>query len=525
MLNYHQLGEELAVARQGNRQAAGWLPSAADGWPAPEELDLERLRWNPDVLRAGLRRPLILVGGFAANGLCRVEEYGGRRYLGQQVWPPFHFHPTSGNWRIHPLSELNRGELVPTGLLIGQYQPLLMFLQQELGYRLDHDLFLFPYCWTESNRTSGRRLAGFIQQVLEARGGEEVDVLSHSMGGLVARVAGLLFGAPLRRCIYLACPFFGAGKAYFNLHPGQTLQLVDNLLLNRLISRFSPETLLNRDQTLRQCFQSWPSLFELLPDGHAFSQGWAPVGRVEYPASESQADIDAARASTMSVDKKNFWSNTWFGDAAVFGQYPEDGLRLFGSEAPRPQPGDMELIAQKLDFYGLNIYSGGRVKAGADGTAVPVWLEQGHARNALSWAVAPESLRWGPRFIAERYKLPVLITENGMSNLDWVHADGAVHDPQRIDYTRRYLLELHKAVADGADIRGYFHWSIMDNFEWAEGYKDRFGLIHVDFATLKRTLKDSAHWYAEVIASNGGVLATPHAGLDRSLFVYEGAAV
>ncbi len=235
------------------------------------------------MLSRGVRRPLILVGGFAANGLCRVEEFEARRYLGQQVWPPFHFHPTSGNWRIHPLSELKRGELIPTGPLIGQYEPLLLFLQQELGYRMDHDLFVFSYCWTESNLTSGRRLAGFIQQVLGQRGGEGVDILSHSMGGLVTRVAGLIFGAPLRRCIYLACPFFGAAKAYFNLHPGQTLQLVDNLLLNRLISRFSPETLLSREQTLRQCFQSWPSIFELLPDGYAFSQGWAPVGRRSFP--------------------------------------------------------------------------------------------------------------------------------------------------------------------------------------------------------------------------------------------------
>jgi len=250
--------------------------------------------------------------------------------------------------------------------------------------------------------------------------------------------------------------------------------------------------------------------------------GWAPVGRVEYPATETKADIDAARASTMSVDKKNFWSNTWFGDAAVFGHYPEDGLKLFGSEAPTPKAGDMELIAQKIDFYGLNIYSGGRVKADADGKPTPVWLEQGHARNALSWAVAPESLRWGPRFIYERYKLPVIITENGMTNLDWVHSDGAVHDPQRIDFTRKYLIELNKAVADGANITGYFHWSIMDNFEWAEGYKDRFGLIHVDFETQKRTLKDSAHWYSEVISSNGKILETPHAGLEKSVFVYEG---
>ncbi len=252
--------------------------------------------------------------------------------------------------------------------------------------------------------------------------------------------------------------------------------------------------------------------------------GWAPVGKVDYPATDSPADIDAARASTMAATDKSVWSNTWFGDAAIFGRYPEDALKVFGADAPKPHPGDMETISQKLDFYGVNIYSGARVKAGENGKAVPMPLGAGHARNALDWAVAPEALRWGPRFLHERYKLPVIITENGMTNLDWVHMDGAVHDPQRIDYTRRYLVQLRRAIQDGADIRGYFHWSIMDNFEWAEGYKDRFGLVHVDFETQKRTLKDSAHWYAEVIASNGKILEDSHAGLDRSIYIYGGAA-
>ncbi len=380
MLNYHQLGNGLAEALQANRQAKGWLPSAADDWPAPEELDLERHRWSPEVLRAGIRRPLILVGGFAANGLSRVEEYGGRRYLGQQVWPPFHFHPTSGNWRIHALSELNRGELVPTSLLIGQYEPLLLFLQQELGYRLDHDLFLFPYCWTESNRTSGRRLAGFIRQVLERRGDEEVDILSHSMGGLVARVAGLLYGAPLRRCIYLACPFFGAGKAYFNLHPGQTLQLVDNLLLNRLISRFSPETLLNREQTLRQCFQSWPSLFELLPDGHAFSQGWAPVGRRSFPDGQ-RLQANQWEAAYCEDASTAFPAELQKAVAEAMALKDELGLRmpgtryltLYSAAFPTPSRVDITLEMSLFTVFG-QVYD--LDNAGGDGT-VPSFSGKG----------------------------------------------------------------------------------------------------------------------------------------------------
>ena len=96
-----------------------------------------------------------------------------------------------------------------------------------------------------------------------------------------------------------------------------------------------------------------------------------------------------------------------------------------------------------------------------------------------------------------------MITENGFAGLDWVGVDGAVHDPQRIDFTRRYLAELAHAIGDGVDVRGYFHWSLMDNFEWADGYRQRFGLIHVDYKTLRRTPKDSARWYANVIRTNG----------------------
>jgi len=117
--------------------------------------------------------------------------------------------------------------------------------------------------------------------------------------------------------------------------------------------------------------------------------------------------------------------------------------------------------------------------------------------------VTPEGLYWGPKFIWERYKKPIYITENGMANVDWITSDGWVHDPLRIDYTRRYLKELGQAVSDGVDVRGYFYWSLMDNFEWAEGFKQRFGLVYVDFASQARVLKDSAYWYQQVIAANG----------------------
>lgn len=234
--------------------------------------------------------------------------------------------------------------------------------------------------------------------------------------------------------------------------------------------------------------------------------GWAPVARVDCPTTETLEAIDVARRSTMSCIKRDSWNNTWFADPVCLGHYPEDGLEFFGDDAPTPRPGDMDLIRQPLDFFGVNIYSGARVSPGADGEPVVVPPAAGYAQNTLRWAVVPEALYWGPRFLWERYRLPIVITENGMCNLDWVDLDGRVRDPQRIDFTRRYLLQLARAHAEGVDVRGYFHWSIMDNFEWAEGYKERFGLIHVDYQTQVRTLKDSAYWYRDVIGSNGASL-------------------
>lgn len=238
--------------------------------------------------------------------------------------------------------------------------------------------------------------------------------------------------------------------------------------------------------------------------------GWAPVMKVDFPQTSSPADVAAARAATFGIGPSDTWNNnTWYADPVCRGHYPADGLALFGADAPRVQPGDMETINQPLDYYGVNIYSGSCVRAGPDGRAVLVPGQPGGPETAFRWGVTPEALYWGPRMLHERYELPVVITENGMSNIDWVGTDGRVRDGARIDFTRRYLASLRQAIKDGVDIRGYFHWSIFDNFEWAEGYRHRFGLIHVDYQTQKRTLKDSAHWYARVIATGGAALDEP----------------
>jgi beta-glucosidase len=124
----------------------------------------------------------------------------------------------------------------------------------------------------------------------------------------------------------------------------------------------------------------------------------------------------------------------------------------------------------------------------------------------MGWPVWPESIYWSLRFLAERYHLPLVVTESGMANTDWLHLDGGVHDPQRIDYLARYLLQVERALQEGVDVRGYFVWSLLDNFEWARGMRLRFGLVYVDYPTQRRVLKDSAHWYRTVIESNGRIL-------------------
>lgn len=248
--------------------------------------------------------------------------------------------------------------------------------------------------------------------------------------------------------------------------------------------------------------------------------GWAPIGRCKVPATDSPADFEAARIATHAVTTKDYWNNAWLGDPVVLGQYPEDGMRLYHDDLS--SAGDMGLtlraltdredlatIHQPLDFYGINVYDAERVAMGPDGKPVKVEFPMGHARNAMGWFVAPEALYYGPRFLYEKYKVPIVVTENGLAGIDWIDLDGRVRDPQRIDYTRRYLRELRRAAADGADIRGYFYWSIMDNFEWQSAFKERFGLIHVDYASGTRTLKDSARWYRTVISSNGGALDQP----------------
>jgi beta-glucosidase len=242
--------------------------------------------------------------------------------------------------------------------------------------------------------------------------------------------------------------------------------------------------------------------------------GYAPVGGVNVPASHSPEDIEAARSAMFSMPKASVFNNAWWFDPVLRGHYPEDGHDAFGAARPPILLGDLETICQPLDFLGANIYNGRTVRAGRNGIPEEIRHPPGIGRTVYDWPVTPEALYWGSRFFYERYNLPIVITENGVSTSDWVDLDGRVHDAARIDFLRRYLLELKRAVEDGVDVLGYFHWTLMDNFEWQEGGRQRFGLIHVDYTTQKRTPKDSAAWFEQVSRSNGESLALSAAKRD-----------
>ncbi len=231
--------------------------------------------------------------------------------------------------------------------------------------------------------------------------------------------------------------------------------------------------------------------------------GWSPAGSVYTPATDGVEDVKAARRATSAIYPDGLWNNRWWGDPVVLGGYPEEGLRVYGKAVPKAAKGDFKLIRQPIDFYGCNIFHGVPVKVAADGDPVAAPLPPGSPQSLYLWHQTPEALYWGPKFLSELYKLPIVVTENGVSTADQVAHDGRVHDNNRIDFMIGYLLQLRRALRDGIDVRGYFSWSLLDNFEWQEGYKHRFGLIHVDYVTQARTIKDSAYWYQEVIATNG----------------------
>ncbi len=228
----------------------------------------------------------------------------------------------------------------------------------------------------------------------------------------------------------------------------------------------------------------------------------------KYPASQSPADL----AATQRADA---YMNRQYLDPAFFGTYPEELREIFGEAWPEWPDEDMALIKQPIDFLGLNWYT--RSVTRHDENSWPLKASGVRQKSATytetGWEVYAQGLTDTLMWIKERYgNPPIYITENGSAFFDPpVAENGVINDPLRVDYLRKHLRAAHAAREAGCDLRGYFAWSLLDNLEWSLGYSKRFGIIHVDFETQTRTLKDSAKLYAKVIASNGRILGDPAA--------------
>jgi beta-glucosidase len=215
-----------------------------------------------------------------------------------------------------------------------------------------------------------------------------------------------------------------------------------------------------------------------------------------YPASDSPEDVAAAR-------RHDGYANRWFMDPLYKGHYPQDTWELFGYQVPRVAPGDMELIKQPIDFVGVNYYTRSVVKNAPGKFLGYAGVRPPGEYTAMDWEVYPQGLTDLLVRLTQDYAAPDLyITENGCAYEDVLTADGQVHDTQRVQYLRLHFAAAQKAIAQGVPLKGYFLWSLMDNFEWALGYSRRFGSVYVDYQTQKRILKDSAKYYASVAAAN-----------------------
>lgn len=240
---------------------------------------------------------------------------------------------------------------------------------------------------------------------------------------------------------------------------------------------------------------------ELVPEGEI---GYAPTCTVTIPVSDSKEDIEAARKRYFDVAVDGWtWCVSWWSDPVMLGTYPEDteGFRVFEKYLPKNYKEDLKIISEPIDFYCQNIYNGYQIKAVEDRyewVANPVETPM----TAIGWPITPKCLYWGPKFLFERYKKPIIISENGMACNDTISLDGKVHDQSRIDFMQGYLKELGHVVDDGVEVTGYMYWSLMDNFEWSHGYSKRFGLVYVDYNNMRRIPKDSFYWYQETIRDN-----------------------
>jgi beta-glucosidase len=226
--------------------------------------------------------------------------------------------------------------------------------------------------------------------------------------------------------------------------------------------------------------------------------GLADNATVTCPVFDSPEHIEAAHKAYRLL-------NAMYLTPIMEGAYPDLYLKYLGADAPTFTPEDMKAIGSPLDFVGLNVYQPTYVRADNSPGGFAVAQQPASYPHMFSpWlTIGPEALYWSPKLAHELWKVDTIyITENGASSSDVVAPDGHVYDTDRTMYLRNYITQLHRAVSEGIPVKGYFLWSLLDNYEWADGYEKRFGIVYVDFKTQKRIPKLSAEFYRRTIAEN-----------------------
>jgi beta-glucosidase len=230
------------------------------------------------------------------------------------------------------------------------------------------------------------------------------------------------------------------------------------------------------------------------------SLGIALDTTINEPATDKPEDAEAAKRCEATCQR-------WYIDPIFKGDYPELGKELYKGLLPEIRENDMEIIHTPMDWLGLNYYK--RTVVVHDGDNDMPWkarpvTPEGAPVTDFGWEIHADSFYRWLKIIQQEYDPPAIyITENGASFGDGPDEDGLVNDQRRIDYLNGHIGAVHSAIQDGVRLRGYFQWSIMDNFEWSEGYSQRFGIVYVDYKTQKRIIKESGRWYSRVIQANG----------------------
>jgi len=226
--------------------------------------------------------------------------------------------------------------------------------------------------------------------------------------------------------------------------------------------------------------------------------GLAQDAAATTPVIEDEANIRAARVAIRE-------ENAAYLTVIMDGKYTDAYVKMLGADAPKFTPGELKTIASPIDFLGLNIYRPKFVRAAENAMGYSVVPDPSSYPHMYSpWLdVGPESMYWLPKLVFDTWGVKEMyITENGCSSDDKVAEDGHVYDSDRVMYLRNYLTQLQRATTDGVPVKGYFLWSLLDNYEWADGYSKRFGITYVDFKTQKRTPKMSSYFYKAVITRN-----------------------